>query len=170
MKIAITGHTSGIGLGLYEYFKQDNHVIGLSRSTGHDISNHENRLKIIESVKGCDIIVNNAYNNYDDCQLEMLKMMVDGGAENTILINISSRYTTDSNQYCQTKLNLDRYCESLIFNRRVKLINIKPGLIDTPRVKNNNNPKMEVEDVIDIVKFALGHIDKYTIHSICFGK
>jgi short-subunit dehydrogenase involved in D-alanine esterification of teichoic acids len=169
MKVAITGHTSGIGLGLYEHFKIDNHVIGLSRSTGHDITNHEHRLKIIESVKDCDIIVNNAYHDYDDSQLEMLKMMVDS-TENAILINISSRYTIDSNKYCQTKLNLDRYCESLIFNRRVKLINIKPGLIDTPRVKNINNPKMEVEDVVNIVKFALANIDKYTIHSICFGK
>jgi dTDP-4-dehydrorhamnose reductase len=40
MKIAITGHTSGLGLSIYNHFKQksDCIVMGISRATGFDLT------------------------------------------------------------------------------------------------------------------------------------
>jgi short-subunit dehydrogenase involved in D-alanine esterification of teichoic acids len=171
VKIAITGHTSGIGLGLYNYFSKDHDVLGFSRSVGYDISNIGDRQRILEASKGCEIFVNNAYNNYDDSQLEMLKMVVDSSDHRgCFILNMSTRWTNADNKYCITKKNMDLYCDSLMFNRDIKLLNIKPGLIDTPRVENETGNKMTVQDIVRVMEFAMTNQDRFNIHSICFGK
>ena len=62
MKIAITGHTQGIGQALATVFQQYGHdIIGFSRSNGFDISNADSRRAIIDQSQDADIFVNNAY-------------------------------------------------------------------------------------------------------------
>ncbi len=69
MKVAITGHTAGIGKELYNYFSRKNaEVIGMSRSNGYDLETSVD--SIIENAKDCDIFINNAYR--DGKQLELL--------------------------------------------------------------------------------------------------
>lgn len=72
MKIAITGHTSGLGLSFYQHFSKHHDVIGLSRSTGHDIANVDD---IVKEVIGCDLFFNNAHLN--DCQATLIKKLHD---------------------------------------------------------------------------------------------
>lgn len=72
-KIAITGHTSGIGKGLYDHFvKQGHNVKGFSLDNGFDISRHENIEQIIELTRDCDLFFNNAYSSYS--QVELMKL------------------------------------------------------------------------------------------------
>ena len=62
MKVAITGHTSGLGKGLYEQLGALGHeVIGFSTSTGCDINNELNRRTIIGVCQDFDLFINNAY-------------------------------------------------------------------------------------------------------------
>lgn len=62
-KIIVTGNTRGIGLSLYNHFKNLNYnVIGYNRTTGFDT--------IIDDAKDCDLFVNNAY--ADGYQNELL--------------------------------------------------------------------------------------------------
>jgi hypothetical protein len=69
MKVAITGHTAGIGKELYNYFSRKNaEVIGMSRSNGYDLETSVD--SIIENAKDCDIFIDNAYR--DEKQLELL--------------------------------------------------------------------------------------------------
>lgn len=69
MKVAITGHTTGIGKQLFDYFSRKNaEVVGMSRSNGYDLETSVDQ--IIENAKDCDIFINNAYR--DDKQLELL--------------------------------------------------------------------------------------------------
>jgi len=69
MKVAITGHTAGIGKAFYQYFSKKNaEVIGMSRANGYDLNTDVDR--IIENAKDCDIFINNAYR--DDKQLQLL--------------------------------------------------------------------------------------------------
>jgi len=169
MKIAITGHTKGIGKTIYDYFEKNNEVYGFSRSNGFDISNMLNRKSIADTVKDFDIFVNNAYSNYDDSQLEMLKEMYSAWqGTNKIIINISTRYTNADNKYSQTKKELTEFCESNIYNS-LYILNIGPGLIDTDRVKNISGKKMSTDEIVTVIKFALNNIGKFKIHNITFG-
>jgi hypothetical protein len=55
---AITGHTAGIGKRLYERLNPN--AIGFSLSTGYNITNPNDRQRIIRESKDCDVFVNNA--------------------------------------------------------------------------------------------------------------
>lgn len=59
MKVAITGHTNGIGLGLYNYFIDQGHeVIGFSRTNGYKMPEANER--ILEQIIDCDMFINNS--------------------------------------------------------------------------------------------------------------
>ena len=64
MKIAITGHTKGLGKHLFDSLSQKHDTIGFSRSNGYDIKDPKNREKIIEESKECDILINLVHNYY----------------------------------------------------------------------------------------------------------
>lgn len=71
--IAITGHTSGIGKGLFDYFTAIGCAVkGFSKDTGFDISNKLNQDLIISHTKDCDLFINNAYYYY--AQVELMKL------------------------------------------------------------------------------------------------
>jgi len=166
MKIAITGHTKGIGSALYTHFGKQFEVYGFSKSNGFDISKKSSRDRIKESIKDFDIFVNNAYNNFDNSQLELLNEVFElwKGLDKTI-VNISSRYTNENSPYCLTKKQQDIFCEQQIYHKP-RIINIKPGLIDTDRVKSIKGEKMELAHIVYIIEFCLNN----HVHSITFGK
>jgi NAD(P)-dependent dehydrogenase (short-subunit alcohol dehydrogenase family) len=170
MKIAVTGHTQGIGKAIFDYFSQDNQVEGFSRSNGFNIKIPTARQQIVELSKDFDIFVNNAYNSYDDAQLLMLTAIAEQWRDtDKLIINISSRYTNNLNDpYCQTKKQLDDFCEQRVYDRPY-ILNIKPGITDTPRVAKENKQKMSVNEIITVIDFALLHKDKFRVHNISFG-
>jgi len=167
MKIAITGHTRGIGQALFKYFESYS-VIGFSRSNGYNISNPADRNNILEQLTDVDIFVNNAYNNFDDSQLTLLTSVYNLW-QNTdkIIVNISSRYTTGSEKYCKDKEQQDIFCKSKEFTLP-HIINLKPGLVDTSRVKHLEGKRLSVNEVVSVLDFALN--SSYKIHTITFGQ
>lgn len=71
--IAITGHTSGIGKGLYDYFTNRGcRVKGFSLVNGFDIAIKENQDRIVELTAECDLFINNAYSGY--AQVDIAKL------------------------------------------------------------------------------------------------
>jgi hypothetical protein len=70
MKIAITGHTRGIGAAIASRFDD---VVGFSKTTGYDLSDHKVIKQVVEEAQDCDIFVNNAY--YGDAQAKLLYKM-----------------------------------------------------------------------------------------------
>jgi NADP-dependent 3-hydroxy acid dehydrogenase YdfG len=88
--IAITGHTSGIGKGLYDYFVKKGCIVkGFSKDTGFDISIKENIDRIIELTKDCDLFFNNAYHHYQ--QVEIMKLwQQQHWSDHHFIINTSS--------------------------------------------------------------------------------
>jgi NADP-dependent 3-hydroxy acid dehydrogenase YdfG len=71
--IAITGHTSGIGKGLFDHFTAMGCIVkGFSKDTGFDISNKLNQDLIISHTKDCDLFINNAYHYY--AQVELMNL------------------------------------------------------------------------------------------------
>lgn len=168
MKIAITGHTRGIGLGIKHYFESQGHeVTGFSKSNGFNISSPTMREKIVSLCKDYDIFVNNAYST-DGSQFSLLKKIHSAWAgQDKTIINISSRFTSNKDLYCIHKRTLDDYCNENVYQKPL-LINIKPGLTDTDRVRNLHGDRMSVEDVIKIIDWTLNYPLK--IHSVSFGK
>ena len=168
MKIAITGASRGIGLGIKQYFESKGHeVTGFSKSAGFNISSPVIREKIVSICKDYDIFVNNAYST-DGSQFSLLKKIYAAwqGQDKTI-INISSRFTTNKDLYCIHKRTLDDFCNENVY-QNPSIINIKPGLVDTDRVRNIQGDKMDVDDVVKIIDWTLNHPLK--IHSVSFGK
>jgi len=88
--VAITGHTSGIGRGLYDHFaKLGYNVKGFSKDTGFDISIKENQDRIIELTRDCDLFFNNAYSSYSQVELARLWQQ-QHWTDNHFIINTSS--------------------------------------------------------------------------------
>jgi hypothetical protein len=177
MKIAVTGHTSGIGKSLFDHFVEQRHYcIGFSRSTGHDISNVNNRHQILEFSRDCDIFINNAYKNFDNSQFLLLKEKYnDWIGKEKIILNISSRITDFPKpasiflqQYWETKKDQDIFCQGKISNPQI--INLKLGYVDTFRVKNIENvKKLKIKDVAKIVDFIISTREDFKISTITAG-
>ena len=67
-KLAVTGHTKRIGKAIYDAFPNS---IGLSKSTGYDITDENSRTRILHAVRDCDIFINNAHDGFGQVELLM---------------------------------------------------------------------------------------------------
>jgi NADP-dependent 3-hydroxy acid dehydrogenase YdfG len=72
-KVAVTGHSSGIGKGVYNYFVASGiNTMGFDKKSGFDVSTKENQDLIVELSKDCDLFINNAYSGY--AQVELMNL------------------------------------------------------------------------------------------------
>jgi nucleoside-diphosphate-sugar epimerase len=95
MKIAITGHTAGIGRCFAEYLANRGHeIVGLSKRDGNNIRNVS---KIVAQITECDMWINNAQSGY--AQTELLYKIVEAWKDDCskMIWNISTMMTTQSN-------------------------------------------------------------------------
>ena len=69
-KIAITGHTSGLGKSFFDLLtQQGHHVVGFSKSNGYDIRDYSIVSKIINEINDFDLFINNAKPDYTQSQI-----------------------------------------------------------------------------------------------------
>jgi len=174
MKVAITGHTAGIGKAIHNYFKlKEYECTGFSKRNGFDINNPENRKQIIELSKDSSIFVNCAYSNFNNSQLEVLKAIINEyKGQEKIIINISSRITDLDTPaifelYKKTKQDIDNLCK--IQRSKPWVINLKPGLTDTNRVAGIQENKMSTESIVKIIDFILCNQKEFKVNQITFG-
>lgn len=167
MKIAITGHTQGIGLALANVYQDYEHeVVGFSRSTGYDITNPVHRQNIIAEVKDCDIFINNAH-DYENtfCSTFMLTELWESWRDQKkIIANISSSVTMrwEQGQNCTMTYRLAKRamedCCEFLWNQSAwpQVSIIAPCLTDTPltAAKTDTN-KVDPIDFAQLVYMAL---------------
>jgi hypothetical protein len=89
MRYAITGHTAGIGKKLHERLYPN--VIGFSLSTGYDITDINDRKKIITESRDCDVFVNNATSEFGQTLLFLELFQEWKNNPNKTIINVGSR-------------------------------------------------------------------------------
>ena len=161
MKIAITGHTRGIGKAITENLK-GNDIIGLSRSNGYEISSIQ---KIVDTAKDADIFINNAYDGYYQRDL-LVAFYNEWKDTNKMIINIGSIVTDyprierelDSQPwpYRDHKTALRDTFRKLVkepHNCRMALIN--PGATDTDMIKHHTVAKMNPVEVARAVRYVM---------------
>lgn len=160
-KVVVTGHTSGIGKEIFEYFSKDpnNSVFGFSRSTGYDIKNRAIRNEIIEFSTDADIFVNNAYSWHDDSQLILLRNMFHKWhGQDKIIINMSSIAPAQPDQttYSLLKGGIDAFCFSKTF-QLPHIINLKPNwvMVENLRKEIGSQPHMTTSQVVEVLDFCL---------------
>lgn len=175
MKVIITGHTKGIGREFFKYFSKNNYdVIGVSKSTGYDITDESIRQEILKLSQDADIFVNNAFVNNDYSQFIMLTQIYEQWAgKDKIIINLSSFRASyfvedfEFPKYYEIKKKINDYCiEKQWHSRRPYLINLRPGKVDTERNIDENQKKMNVEDVITVIDFILANKNKFHVLDI----
>ncbi len=138
MKIAITGHTAGIGQALAQQYTQRGHqIVGISKREGHNIRNTP---KICDLIEPCDMFVNNAQAAYSQTELLFEMAQRWSGTGKTIVV-ISTMMTQhpvsqlpglDMDHYRVQKIALEEAIRQ-IRNRNLgfKLTLVRPGNIAT---------------------------------------
>jgi len=136
MKVAITGHSAGIGQALTKLFESNQHeVIGLSRRTGYNIRSLP---KVADMINPCDMFINNAQVGFAQTEL-LFEVWRRWQGQNKIIVNVSTQMTKmqlppkqEWDEYLVQKKALE-IAENLLSarNRLPKQILINPGAIAT---------------------------------------
>lgn len=135
MKIAITGHSAGIGQQLARIYTEHGHeIVGLSYRDGHNIRNIP---KIIELVEPCDMFINNAQAGFAQTEL-LLEIWRRWRGQQKYIINIStmmtlSPATTDHHElYRIEKIAFEEMMRQL-YNKSPwpKMTLVRPGSVAT---------------------------------------
>ena len=171
-KIAVIGHTKGIGKAICELYKKKKfEVIGLSRSNGYDLL--QDQEKIMEKIHDCHLVVLNAH--ADRGQLTLLKRIYGQCAFNQMKVAvITSTSGTDEGedynefemwdkfqyvQYCEIKKELIEYISSLqeeSMSKPLSVYDVCPDVVDTEMTKGlwENLPKLTAGEVADAVRYC----------------
>lgn len=159
MKIAITGHTAGIGQALAELYSAQGHeIVGLSRRNGYNIRSLP---KVAAMIEPCDMFINNAQVGFAQTELlwEVWQRWI---GQSKIIVNISTGMVAEEHapnpvwdQYLVQKKALElahvqcRHRSSL-----PNLLLVRPGMIATqpgqepPLYENVNEYAQEVVEWI----------------------
>ena len=139
MKIAITGHSSGIGLALAKQYAARGHeIVGLSRRNGYNIRSLH---KIVGPIADCDWFINNAQAGF--AQTELLFAIYEQwqGQRDKFIMNISTMMTRHPvssipglgyDAYRTQKISLEEAHMQLAFkNDGPKMMLVRPGAVAT---------------------------------------
>ena len=149
MKIAITGHTKGIGKCIKDLLEKDGHeVVGASTSTGINVMRPKSVISWIEK-ENPDVFVNNVYAPNSQCNI-LYQLYEKWQYEDKLIINMSSTsgeahthfqqmgYNKDWTPYVSDKarLNFASLYLSERFNEhhKCRVTNISPGFVRTQAV------------------------------------
>jgi NAD(P)-dependent dehydrogenase (short-subunit alcohol dehydrogenase family) len=169
MKIAITGHTSGIGKALADGFLSQGHkIIGFDCDTLGNISTDAGIDEIINSIADCDIFVNNASDATTEktCMgfaqaILLYKVWNKWQGQDKKIITISSRAPECVNgmvwMYAIQKEALDNTVSQLrnVTEINPHIINLKLGYVDTERVAKVSKKKIDPLYVFQICDWVL---------------
>ncbi len=153
MKIAITGHSKGIGKACFDNLSANHDVVGFSRSNGYDISKTRIIDQIVNESLECDVFINNAY--YSISQVDILNRLWHYWRrdKSKTIVNLSSlsKYpglSGNQSGYSAHKAALSHQAFLLMFktDRKCRMINVNPGWVETDMTKHVENANMLTAD------------------------
>lgn len=160
MKIGITGHTSGLGKALFDYYQSlGNDCIGFSRSNGYDITSNFD--SICDCAKSLDLFINNAWQS--DSQTKFVQYLKDYPV-NIVSIGTSAAvfyeekiisYVGWKREYLiNKKLLMDEHTKS-VFQSKGSLLLINVDTLENHPSKSEVS--MKFNEVIDLLNYWLVH-------------
>lgn len=150
MRVALTGHTRGIGASLAAHFiSQGIEVRGFSRMNGYHLRRAVGR--IARESEDCDVLINNAYFEFQQVHL-LYRMFNLWHDRDKLIVNIGSTSPdapkTAPWPYDIHKLALDQAHAQLSgIAGRCRLLNIRLGFVDTDFVRDFQVKKLNPEFV-----------------------
>jgi len=176
MKIAITGHTAGIGEAFAKILKSRGHeIVGISRRTGDNIRRIEHTTNMIEP---CDLFINNAQIQYAQTELLYAVWQRWRGQAGKYIWNISTQMTEqpvngtpdgqddiEMSAYRNQKIALEEASRQLRFKNAWPSISvIRPGGVATQAQFDNSNKS-------DVDRWAQSIIDIFSHNeNICISE
>lgn len=172
MKIAITGHSKGLGAEFKSHYESLGHtVLGFSRRNGYDLRNWAKLQSMLEQIKDCDMLISCAKPDFVQTTLlyEIYKLWQ--GQDKTIL-NISSALTCLPTNpphlfadpmmdlYRTSKLSLNEACSQLSFKSELpRIMLVKPGHLysNTPSAADDLRLTAWVKSLTDMIELANKH-------------
>jgi short-subunit dehydrogenase len=167
-KIAIIGHTKGIGKAIADLYRKKNYtVVGLSSSNGYDL--HCSQVEIMEQLDDCQLIVLNAYVGrgqmtllkriYGKFVFEDKKVAVITSTSGTPMGEDEELLDPEYAEYCKNKKILIEYIEQLqqeLLNKPLSVYDICPDVVDTDMTKGlwEDLPKLRANEVADAVRYC----------------
>ena len=151
MKVAITGHTKGIGFSLAQRFQELNYeVVGFSKSLGYDIGRKKVQEAILKELDNCDVFVNNAYHPRGQTAL-LKKVLAKWQGTNKTIIHIGSNvknvrsniflrgfgYNKDNIVYRQQKRLQSKIIKIHTEQFPTRILHVIPGLVNTEMLHQN---------------------------------
>ena len=143
MKIAITGHSAGIGQGFANILSEYGHeIVGLSKRNGYNIRVIP---RLVEKIIDCDMFINNAQSGYAQTEL-LYKVWQRWRGEKTKIIWVVSTILTQSpvdvsipdlddmsmSEYRNQKIALEQAVKQLTFKKGSPVVClIRPGAVAT---------------------------------------
>lgn len=179
MKIAITGHTAGIGMAFAKNLSTRGHtIVGISRRDGENIRRVPHTASLIEP---CDLFINNAQSMYAQTEL-LYEVWRRWQGEKKYIWNISTIMTTSPinstpdgqdditmSQYRNQKLALEEASKQLNHKSSwPKISVIRPGGVAT-NLNIDNTKKSNVNEWVETVIGCFTQNDKMHIHDISVG-
>lgn len=156
MKIAITGHSAGIGQALSNiYIQQGHEVVGLSRRNGYNIKSIP---KIADQIEPCDVFINNAQAGFAQTELLFEIWARWKNTEKTIIV-ISTQMTSfpvtvipDMELYKLQKDTLEEAIKQLRYKHsKCRLVLVKPGKVNTQPDCTGVDPDVWAQAMIEII-------------------
>ena len=167
-KIAIIGHTRGIGKAIADLYRKRKYtVVGLSSSNGYDLQCSQ--VEIMEQLDDCRLIVLNAYAGrgqmtllkriYGKFVFENKKVVVITSTSGTPIGADEELYTAEYVDYCKNKKTLIGYIEELqqeLLNKPLSVYDVCPDVVDTDMTKGlwEDLPKLKADEVAEAVRYC----------------
>jgi hypothetical protein len=171
MKLLITGHTYGLGKAIWDNLNNDHELVGISRSTGYDLTDHETVLKVIDMSIDFDHVLNIC--KVDPAQTDILlgihqlwderkkrgKIISIGGLTESFSWNMIRMAPVHQTSYIGAKHNLAKAHFDLSsihpYRSQPQSVLIRPLNIGMRENERRDEPYLLESEVVEVIKFAL---------------
>jgi len=177
MKVAITGHSRGLGAALWNSLAARGNVelVGFSRSNGYDIAIPAVQDQIVAESLDSDVFINNAYSGFAQADI-MVKILDEWKhISNKWIVNVGSLASYHDKRrlhpYSVHKIAVDRQAEQIQANFTwPKVINFRPALFESDMgfssEFNRWRKKIPIDVMVDNVLYCIDNRTRFTVKDI----